>query len=163
MRKHIVGTIAVLTVSLGLAAAAFAGDGRQCSTQGMAGDWGYTKTGTLYAPTGPTAFATMGILTLNRDGNLSGVNTGSVGGKVSEDVLRGTFEVNPDCTGTTTVDVYDQAGTLLRTIHMALVVDEDLSHLRGLMTSLVLPNGVTLPTVITADSRRVFPPHRTGE
>jgi hypothetical protein len=126
-----------------------------CSNAGVAGDWGYTKTGTLFAPTGATPFATLGILKLGRDGTLAGVNTGAVGGKVSADVLKGTFEVKPDCTGTTTVEVYDQSGALLRTIGMNLVVDDDANHLRGIMTSLVLPNGVSLPTVITADAKRL--------
>ena len=120
-----------------------------------AGDWGYTKTGTLILPTGAAPFATLGILSLGPDGSLTGVNTGSVGGKVSEDVLKGTFQMNPDCTGTTTVEVYDKAGTLLRTIGMNLVLDEGENHLRGIVTSLVLPNGVSLPSVVTADSRRV--------
>lgn len=136
---------------------------RPCSTVRAAGVWGYTKTGTLFAPTGATPFATMGILTLEKNGTLSGVNTGSVGGRVSQDVLTGTFEVKPDCTGTTTVEVYDPAGALLRTIGMALVVDEDASHLRGLVTSLTLPNGVVLPTVITADARRVTRNGGAGE
>lgn len=127
---------------------------RPCSTVRAAGVWGYTKTGTLFAPTGATPFATMGILTLQKDGTLTGINSGSVGGKFSQDVLKGTFEVNPDCTGTTTVGVYDQSGVLLRTIVMTLVLDEDATHLRGLVTSLTLPNGVALSTVITADARR---------
>ncbi len=157
MKPYIALPLCCTTLLVLLAAAASAQGGPGCSTARVAGDWGYTKTGTLYAPSGPTPFATMGILTLDRHGNLSGVNTGSVGGRVSQDVLRGTFEVNPDCTGTTTGEVYDQAGTLLRTINMALVVDQSQDHLRGLVTSLVLPNGVILPTVITADAKRVFP------
>lgn len=128
---------------------------RPCSTADLAGDWGYTKTGTVFAPTGAAPFATLGILSLDASGTLTGVNTGSVGSKVSQDVLNGTFEVKADCTGTTTVEVHDQSGALLRTIGMNLVVDEDATHLRGIMTSLVLPNGVSLPTVITADARRV--------
>ena len=156
MRHRIASTIALLTLSLGLAAAASAQDHRPCATWRLAGDWGYTKTGTLYAPAGATPFATMGILTLDEFGNLTGVNTGSVGGRVSQDVLKGTFAVNPDCTGTMTVEVYDPSMTLLRTIVMALVVDDDLNQLRGLMMSLVLPNGVSLPTVITAEAKRLI-------
>ncbi|KAA0255619.1 hypothetical protein FBQ97_02930 [Acidobacteria bacterium ACD] len=129
--------------------------GRPCSATGVAGDWGYTKTGTLFLPTGATPFATLGILSLDESGNLTGVNTGSVGGNVSADVLTGTFQVNPDCTGTATVEVHAPSGALLRTIGMSLVVDEDASHLRGIVTSLVLPSGVSLPSVITADARRV--------
>jgi hypothetical protein len=86
----------------------------------------------------------MGTLTLGADGTLSGVNTGSVNGTVSNDVLNGTFQINADCTGTATIEVYDQAGTLLRTIGMALVVDDNWRELRGLVTSLALPSGAGL-------------------
>ncbi len=163
MRHGTVRTLCFVALLAAVSFATIAQGGPGCSNARMAGDWGYTKTGTLFLPTGATPFATMGILTLDHHGNLSGVNTGSVGGKVSEDVLRGTFDVRPDCTGTTTVEVYDQSDVLLRTIVMNLVVDEDSSHLRGIMTSLVLPNGMSLPATITADSRRVFPRNQGGE
>jgi hypothetical protein len=131
-------------------------DGGRCSNAGVAGEWGYTKTGTLFHPlAGAVPFATMGKLTLARDGTLSGVNNGSVNGAVSNDVLAGTFHIDADCTGTATVEVYDQLGNLLRTIGMALVVDDDAGELRGLVTSLVLPNGASLRSVITAQAKRV--------
>jgi hypothetical protein len=124
----------------------------------VAGDWGYTKTGTLFLPTGAAVpFATMGKLTLEADGTLSGVNTGSVNGAVSNDLLSGTFQINSDCTGTATIEVHDQSGNLLRTLAMALVVDDNWRELRGLVTSLVLPSGASLRSVITAQARRVFP------
>lgn len=156
MKRDFVRTILVAMLVLGLAAVASAQGSRGCSNARVAGDWGYTKTGTLFHPVnGPTPFATMGKLTLEADGTLSGINNGSVGGQVSQDVLSGTFHINPDCTGTTTVEVYDQGGNLLRTIGMALVVDDDAKELRGLMTSLVLPNGTSLRTVITAQAKRM--------
>ncbi len=160
MRCNVVGTTALAALFLGLATTASAQDRGPCTMKAVAGDWGYTKTGTLYTPAGvATPFATMGILRLDSSGTLTGVNTGSVGGAVSQDLLEGTFEVNPDCTGTTTVEVKDQYGTLLRTISMALVVDDNLTQMRGLMTALVLPNGVGLRTVITAEARRLVKNH----
>jgi hypothetical protein len=150
-------TIVFTALVLAVAAVAWADGGRRCSNARVAGDWGYTKTGTLFLPTGAAVpFATMGKLGFDADGTLSGVNNGSVNGTVSNDVLRGTFEIYADCTGTATVEVYDQAGTLLRTIGMALVVDDNWRELRGLVTSLVLPNGASLKSVITAQARRVF-------
>ncbi len=163
MKTNIVRTVCFAAALATLAAVASAQGGPWCSTARAAGDWGYTKTGTLFLPTGATPFATLGILTLERDGTLTGTNTGSVGGRVSVDVLKGRFEIELDCTGTTTVEVYDQSGTLLRTIAMNLVVDEDSNHLRGIVTSLVLPNGVSLPSVITADAKRVFQKRHTAE
>jgi hypothetical protein len=157
--KHQSGrTMAFTALVLAVAAVAWADDGRRCTNARVAGDWGYTKTGTLFLPTGAAVpFATMGRLTLEADGTLSGVNTGSVNGAVSNDLLSGTFQVNSDCTGTATIDVRDQSGNLLRTLAMALVVDDNWRELRGLVTSLVLPSGTSLRSVITAQARRVFP------
>jgi hypothetical protein len=157
MKHQSARTMAFTALVLAVAAVAWADGGRRCSDARVAGDWGYTKTGTLFLPTGAAVpFATMGTLTLEADGTLSGVNTGSVNGAVSNDLLSGTFQINSDCTGTATIEVYDQAGTLLRTIGMALVVDDNWRELRGLVTSLVLPSGASLRSVITAQARRVF-------
>lgn len=150
-------TVPFTALVLAVAAVAWADGGGGCSNARAAGDWGYTKTGTLFLPTGAAVpFATMGKLTLEADGTLSGVNTGSVNGAVSSDLLSGTFQVNGDCTGTATVDVLDQSGLLLRTLTMALVVDDNSRELRGLVTSLVLPGGASLRSVITAQARRVL-------
>jgi hypothetical protein len=157
MKHRSAWTMAFAALVLAVAAVGWADDGRRCSNARAAGDWGYTKTGTLFLPTGAAVpFATMGKLTLEANGTLSGVNNGSVNGSVSSDVLAGTFQIDASCTGTATVEVYDQSGNLLRTIGMALVVDDDARELRGLVTSLVLPNGVSLRSVITAQARRVF-------
>ena len=156
MKPNLVRIACFITFLVTVAAVASAG-GPTCSNAWAAGDWGYTKTGTLFLPSGtPVPFATVGILTLERNGTLSGVNNGSVGGTISQDVLSGTFTVKPDCTGAATVEVYDQSGVLLRTLEMALVIDDDQGQFRGLVTQLALPNGVNLKTVITAEGKRVF-------
>ncbi len=148
-------SVFVGTLLSGLTAAAGAQDHRACSTARAAGEWGYTKTGTLVLPTGATPFASVGRFSLGADGVMVGENNGSVGGRVSKDVLKGTFEVNPDCTSAMTVEVYDESGTLLRTIGMALVFVDDGRAARGIVTSLVLPNGASLPSIITADANRL--------
>ncbi len=156
MKRRIAGTVSLVALFVGVAAMVSAQNPHPCSNDDAAGTWGYTKTGTLYLPTGATPFATMGTFTLGADGTLSGVNNGSVGGGVSKDVLKGTFSVDPDCMGTMAVEVYNQAGALLRTIGMAIVVDDGGKHLRGIMTSLTLPNGANVLSVVTADAKRVF-------
>ena len=98
MKTNIVRTVCFATLLVSLAAVASAQGSPSCSNRLAAGDWGYTKTGTLFLPSGtPVPFATVGKLTLDRHGTLSGVNNGSVGGTISQDVLSGTFTVNPDC------------------------------------------------------------------
>jgi len=80
-----------------------------------------------------------------------------VGGKVSEDTLKGIFTVNSDCTGTQTVSVYDKSGNLLRTAVGATVSVDNGRESRATMTSLVQPNGTSLPTVITMNAKKQFP------
>ena len=122
-----------------------------------AGTWGYTKTGTIYLPTGAALFASIGTLTFDAAGNVTGTLEASLGGTIGNGEVAGTFTMNSNCSGTMAFGVYDQSGNLLRTVTMALVLDDKARELRGLMTSLVLPNGMSLPTVITGNARRLFP------
>jgi hypothetical protein len=156
MKHHLVRTIAFATLCLGLAAAASADDVR-CSNGGLAGHWGYTKTGTVFAPTGAVPFASVGRLDFDAGGNVWGTTESSVGGTIGQATFTGTFSLNSDCLGTMTGGLYDPSGNLLRTISMTLVLDDKAGELRGLMTSLVLPNGVSLATAITGNARRLFP------
>jgi len=142
---------------LGLAAVASAQDDGTCSLAGPAGQWGYTWTGTIILPTGPVPAAAVGRATLDAKGNISATQTSIVGGKVSEDTLKGIFTVNSDCTGTQTVSVYDKSGNLLRTAVGATVSVDNGRESRATMTSLVQPNGTSLPTVITMNAKKQFP------
>ena len=158
MKRSALRTLFTLTLLLGLAAAAAAQDNPWCSTARVAGVWGYTKTGTLYLPNGVAApFGSVGTFTLDADGYAWGTLLASIAGSVAAGDLDGTFTIEPDCTGSMTVGVYDPSGNLLRTISMSIVVDDKASELRALVTSLVLPNGTVLPAVITGQARKLFP------
>ena len=75
----------------------------QCSQRSIAGDWGYTVTGTRL-PVGPAA--SVGTVHFDRGGNLSGTQTLSIGGTIVQgEVLTGTISVNPDCTGSSVLTV----------------------------------------------------------
>lgn len=157
MKHFIVRTLAISALSLGLAAAVSAQEDHGCSNASLSGSWGYTKTGTLYLPTGAAPFASIGTLTFHAGGDVSGKIEASVGGSVSKGELSGTFELKSDCLGTMTFGVYDPTGNLLRTVNMSLVIDDKERELRGLMTSLVLPNGMVLPSAIAGNARRLSP------
>src|SRR6202051_342962 len=58
------------------------GDGT-CSNAGVAGEWGYTETGTVIPTTGAVPFAAVARYTLDADGNLSGTATSSSGGSTA--------------------------------------------------------------------------------
>jgi hypothetical protein len=123
-----------------------------------AGKYGFTDTGTVVG-VGPRS--AIGILTLDAGGNVTkGKATASLNGDIARETFSGAYTVNPDCTGTITVDIFDQSGiTKLFTITGDIVFDDNLQELRGIFTSVVLPDGTThLLTVITIEGKRVFPP-----
>jgi len=161
MKRNLVRAVFIATLSVGVAAMASAQDPSaqddRCSNARVAGEWGYTKTGTLYLPTGAVPFASIGKFTFEAGGDVSGTQEASVGGNVGKGQLNGTFAVDADCTGTMTVGVYDLSGNLLRTVTVSLLFDDKVTELRGLVTSLVLPNGTRLPTVMSGEARRLFP------
>ena len=88
----------------------------------------------------------------------SGTQYSSAGGTVVADAKVGTYTLNPDCTGTLTLRIYDPSGTTLRrTSVWAIVIVDKATEIRGIMTSMVLPNGVTLSPIMTVTARKLFP------
>lgn len=157
--KRLVRTVFVAaTLLVILAAVASAQDDGTCSYGSVAGTWAYTLTGTLITSSGAVPFAAVGRESYDVDGNWSATQTSSMGGNIGHDVLKGTVTVNPDCTGTLKLSVYDQSGTLLRTAALDLVFLDDAREVRGIFTSLVLqPSGTSVPLVVTVSSRKLFP------
>ncbi len=160
MKRKFVSTIlfATLLLTLATVASAQARPACTCSVAKLAGEWAYTMTGTLYHPTlGPLPVMAISRSTIDAEGNVSSKQTSSTGGAISEwSPVKGTVTVNPDCTGTKTVMVYDSNGNLQRTVTEDIVIDDHSREIRAIVTSLVLPNGTSLPTVITITERRVF-------
>jgi hypothetical protein len=157
---NIVGTLFFfVTLFLSLAAIASAQDDHTCSAATVAGEWGYSETGTLILPTGPVPYASLGRYTLDRDGNYSGARTASLGGTIQVATFKGTATVNPDCTGTVTISFYGQSGNLLSTAVKTVVYINNAREARAMITSVVLPNGVSLPAVLTTDAKKIFPGH----
>jgi len=145
------------TLLVSLAAVATAQDGRICSAPGLAGEWGYTSTGAFIFPSGAVPFALVGRLTFDAAGNFSGAQNSSTGGQVGQETIKGTTSVNPDCTGTQNVNVYNQSGTLLSTSVLAFVIVDNGREVGGIFTSQTLANGTNGPTVATFKARRQFP------
>jgi hypothetical protein len=77
-----------------------------------------------------------------------------VGGGFANETFKGTFTVNPNCTGTTTVQFF-QSGVLVRTSVLALVFDDLSTQLRLVQKSLTLPDGTKVPVVITAEGKKL--------
>jgi hypothetical protein len=157
MKHNITGTIGFVALVFGLARMAPAQIGGACSSFSPAGTWGLTHTGTIIFPTGAVPVAIAGTITVDANGNFSGTQTTSLGGQISKTTLRGTLTMNPDCTGTFTASVYDQSGSLLRTVVWDCVYVDRAREAFGVATSLTLPNGASLPTIMPGQAKRMGP------
>ena len=126
----------------------------QCSFGSSAGNFGFTLTGVVILPTGPVPIAAVGRANLDAAGNVSGTESRSVGGGFADETFTGTYAVNADCIGTTTINFYE-SGQLVRTSVLSLVFDNNSREIRMVQKSLQLPNNAFLPVVITVEARRI--------
>jgi hypothetical protein len=128
---------------------------RQCSLNSTAGKYGFTLNGVVITPNGAAPMAAVGKAVLEASGNVSGTEARSVGGGFADETFTGTYTVNSDCTGTTTLQFFEN-GNLVRTSVLSIVFDNNEREIRMVQKSLQLPNGAFLPVVITADARKTF-------
>ena len=126
--------------------------GRQCSLALLSGKWAFTTRGSIPG-IGPVS--AVGIFTEDASGNLAGTQTRSLNGDVADETFTGNATVNPDCTGTDVIQVFE-SGVLVRTTMLNLVYDDNGRGARAIFKSLVLPNGASLPTVLTIEAQKVF-------
>ena len=123
-----------------------------CSKAGVEGKWGFSTNGSIPA-IGPVAAT--GLFNQDISGNITGSQTRSLNGDIAEETFTGTGTVNSDCTGSDTIQVF-QNGVLVRTTTLNVVYDDNAREARAIFTSLVLPDGTNLPTVLTIEARRVL-------
>jgi hypothetical protein len=157
MKHNITRTICFVPLLFGLARVAPAQIPGNCSFFSPAGTWGIAHTGTIIFPTGAVPVAVVGTITVDANGTFSGTQTSSLGGQISRTTLKGTITMNPDCTGTFTAHVYDQSGSLLRTAVWDLVYVDQAREVLAVATSLTLPNGASLPTIMPGHAKRMNP------
>jgi hypothetical protein len=138
---------------LSIVALAQADGDRHCSNAAVAGKWAFTSNGSIPG-IGPAA--AVATLTADASGNISGSQTRSLNGDVADETFTGTETVNSDCTADAEVQVFED-GVLVRTTTLHLVYDDNARAARGIFTSLVLPDGTAIPTIITLEARRLFP------
>ena len=110
MKLHIARKMLVsLSFAAVFAALLPASYAQSCSPPGAAGNYALTNTGTVVG-IGPRS--AVGLWTIDAAGNINGKGTSSLNGTIFVETFSGTYAVNPDCTGTTMVDIFDQSGNL---------------------------------------------------
>jgi hypothetical protein len=153
MKRVVVQTnllvISLVVVLASVAPAAHA----KCSTATVAGDWALTLTGTILLPTGGVPAAAVARASADNNGNLTGTEARNVGGGYADETLTGNWTVNPDCTGTLYVNIYE-SGQLVRISVVTIVFDDNSKEARMVQKSLTLPDGTQLPVVITLEARK---------
>jgi len=126
-----------------------------CSDWALAGTWGFTTTGTIILPNvGPAPVGAVGRISFDGKGNVSGKQTRSVGGQVADETFSGTYKVDADCTANFTAQVFLD-GVLVRTSTVFLTLDNDRREIRAIFTSSFLPDNTPLPSILTAEAKRL--------
>jgi hypothetical protein len=124
-----------------------------CSLEAVAGNWGFTLTGSATLPSGQVLVAAVGTVTVDDQGNLSGTEARSVGGGYADETVTGTWTVNSSCTGTLNAKIYE-SGQLVRISVTSITFDDDSKEFRMVQKSLTLPDGTELPVVITLEGKK---------
>jgi hypothetical protein len=119
----------------------------------VAGDWGFTLTGTLLLPSGPVPFAAVIHGTADVNGNVTGIEARNLGGGYADETFSGSWLVGADCVGTATV-LFKENGQPVRTSVLTVVFDENSKQVRMVQKSLTLPNGIELPVVATVEGKK---------
>ena len=126
-----------------------------CTSATAAGTFGFTTTGALILPAGPVPVAAVGLVTLELNGNITGSQDRSVGGAFAHETITGTFTINRDCAIVVIANVYDDSGNLVRTSTIPGVLVDNGKQIRGIFETVMLPNGVNLPSVLTIEGNRI--------
>jgi hypothetical protein len=103
---------------------------RGCTNANLQGSFGFTAEGTLLAVPAPFAgpFGEIGRQTFDGRGNTDATGTLSANGNIVKVTVQGTYEVNPDCTGSMTVFILPFGVTAT----FDFVVDDDGAEVRAI-------------------------------
>jgi hypothetical protein len=73
---------------------------KACSNVHLKGAYGFTQTGSIVG-VGPVSNS--GLMTIDENGNVTGSQTKSVNGHISQESFSGTYTIQSDCTGSATL------------------------------------------------------------
>ena len=136
---------ALTTLALGLTPTAKAAD-KGCSNATLQGTFAFTSTGFITAPANLAGPITeVGTQAFDGAGATTATATLSQNGNILQLTITGTYIVNPDCTGTFTL----QVAPIGITVHVFFVIDDRGDGFQAIETDPGL--------VITRVGRRLFP------
>jgi len=156
--KHILFSRFAIVMAVAFSAApalVHAQDFQHCSNATSAGRWGFTTNGVLLLPTGPIPVTAVGHFVQDLHGNMEGSQVRSVGGGIAHETFTGTVTTNPDCTAKYKISAYDDSGNLVRTSVLDAVYTDSGRKARVVFESIVLPNGASLPSVLSIDGDKL--------
>jgi hypothetical protein len=130
--QNLEGNVRLLSATLMLASACLNAQegGRTCNTDTLRGDYAFTVSGTR--PTGPSGpleqFLGWALVTFDGDGGGTqiGASHGSINGDSIDDSGTLTYSLNPDCTGTATLQLSNNRPLL----SLWMVVMDDAKEVR---------------------------------
>ena len=139
--------LALALAVLAMPAIAHAG----CSMAASAGSWSMTDTGTVIG-VGPRV--AVAVFKLDGEGNLTdGVGVSNLNGNVAGETFRGTYTLDPNCSGTATAKIYSGGVEILQ-LTAFIAFDDNMKELRMVFRSVSTPDGTVLPSVISLQARK---------
>ncbi len=140
--------LALLLLTSACAFAQDRGHERRCTNATLKGNYGFTIAGTR--PTGPPPapienFIGLAITNYDGHGNLTqtyGTSHGSISGDSTTDTGSGTYEINPDCSGTATLNLTGRPTPV--TLRLWIVVVDGGDQI-NLVVMTPTPNGNPIP------------------
>lgn len=145
--------IALVLLTIALAASSsVSAHSRGCTNSTIKGNYAFTIHGQILTPNGPLLVDGIAKTTFDGDGNLTQVDAVAINGGIAE-VWRpgtGTYSLNPDCTGTMTINNEGQAP-----LHLVILV----SHSGDRIHTVVTDTGFA----VTSDAERVTTAKSEGE
>ena len=159
MKRALVTSLLVAVVftilSVGPVPAARAWGNPGCSLASVAGNYGFSYSGIGILPSGQVPVGAVGKYHSDASGNLTGDEINSLAGTAAYQTIAGKLTVDAACSGTLIAKVYEN-GALARTSYIHVQYDNNTNDVQLIFQKLLLPNGSSLPVVITGSGKRVF-------
>lgn len=157
MHRTWYSTATVVAITLATCMITLPTQAANCTAAKVAGNWSFTTDGVLLTAQGAVPLASVGGFVVDSSGNFSGKQTRNIAGQIAEETINGTGTINPDCSGSLTVNVLE-AGILVRTTTLSAQWDDNMNEENALFTSIVLkPSEANVASIVKLHARRQVP------